>query len=179
MRDRPVATPTAPPDRRWSRPVLGPVLRQRRATAEAAGDAFATRSSLAVNGISTLAAALFGSCFPTTIYIGHPGWKAMGARAGYSILNGAFMTVVCLTGALAWVVWAVPVDAGMAAAPALRVVKAECGGQALPTGDVQTVLEETRAGRVLHVRVPLRVTAFGSPWVFMLANQGALVEVGE
>ena len=27
-------------------------------------------------------------CFPTTIYIGHPGWKAMGARAGYSILNG-------------------------------------------------------------------------------------------
>ena len=25
---------------------------------------------------------------PTTIYIGHPGWKALGARAGYSVLNG-------------------------------------------------------------------------------------------
>jgi len=83
-------------------------------SAEAAGDAFPTRPSLAANGIGTLAAALFGSCFPTTIYIGHPGWKAMGARAGYSVLNAAFFTVVCFTGTLAWIAWAVPIDAGMA-----------------------------------------------------------------
>ncbi|MHC4446712.1 MAG: NCS2 family permease, partial [Planctomycetota bacterium] len=49
-------------------------------SAEAAGDRFETRPSLLVNGIGTLAAAFFGSAFPTTIYIGHPGWKAMGAR---------------------------------------------------------------------------------------------------
>ena len=54
--------------------------------------------SLAVNGVGTLAACAFGSCFPTTLYIGHPGWKALGARAGYSVLNGAFMTLICLTG---------------------------------------------------------------------------------
>ena len=83
-------------------------------SAEAAGDAFPTRPSLAANGIGTLAAALFGSCFPTTIYIGHPGWKALGARAGYSVLNAAFFTVVCLSGTLAWIAWAVPIDAGMA-----------------------------------------------------------------
>jgi len=83
-------------------------------SAEAAGDPFPTRPSLAANGVGTLAAALFGSCFPTTIYIGHPGWKAMGARAGYSVLNAAFFTVVCLTGTLAWIAWAVPIDAGMA-----------------------------------------------------------------
>jgi len=83
-------------------------------SAEAAGDAYPTRPSLAANGAGTLAAALFGSCFPTTIYIGHPGWKAMGARAGYSILNAAFFTAVCCTGTLAWIAWAVPVDAGMA-----------------------------------------------------------------
>jgi adenine/guanine/hypoxanthine permease len=83
-------------------------------SAEAAGDRFEARSSLAVNGVGTLVAAAFGSCFPTTIYIGHPGWKAMGARAGYSILNGVFVTVVCLTGTLAYIAWAVPVDAGMA-----------------------------------------------------------------
>jgi AGZA family xanthine/uracil permease-like MFS transporter len=51
-------------------------------SAEAAGDAYPTMPSLAMNGVSTLAAAAFGSCFPTTIYIGHPGWKALGARAG-------------------------------------------------------------------------------------------------
>jgi AGZA family xanthine/uracil permease-like MFS transporter len=83
-------------------------------SAEAAGDLYPTRPSLLANGIGSMAAAFFGSCFPTTIYIGHPGWKALGARAGYSILNGAFVTVVCLSGTLAWISWAVPVDAGMA-----------------------------------------------------------------
>jgi len=81
-------------------------------SAEAAGDPFPTAPSLAVNGLGSVAAAAFGSCFPTTIYIGHPGWKAMGARAGYSVLNGVFATVVCLTGTLAHIAWAVPVDAG-------------------------------------------------------------------
>jgi adenine/guanine/hypoxanthine permease len=83
-------------------------------SAEAAGDEYSTRSSMAANGIGTLAAALFGSCFPTTIYIGHPGWKALGARAGYSVLNGLFFTVVGLSGTLAYIAWAVPIDAGMA-----------------------------------------------------------------
>lgn len=83
-------------------------------SAEAAGDPYPTKPSLAWNGVSTLVAGLLGSCFPTTIYIGHPGWKAMGARAGYSVLNGVFIAAICLTGALSWVAWAVPVDAGMA-----------------------------------------------------------------
>src|SRR6185312_15095973 len=61
-------------------------------SAEAAGDAYETRPSLMANGIGSIFAALFGSAFPTTIYIGHPGWKALGARAGYSVLNGAFIT---------------------------------------------------------------------------------------
>lgn len=83
-------------------------------SAEAAGDRYPTAPSLAANGIGTLVAGLFGSCFPTTIYIGHPGWKAMGARAGYSTLSGIFATLVCLTGTLAYIAWAIPVDAGMA-----------------------------------------------------------------
>ena len=83
-------------------------------SAEAAGDSYDTRYSLTMNGVGSVAAALFGSAFPTTIYIGHPGWKALGARAGYSILNGIFVTLICLTGTLAWIAWAIPIDAGMA-----------------------------------------------------------------
>ncbi|NJD07443.1 MAG: NCS2 family permease [Methylococcaceae bacterium] len=83
-------------------------------SAEAAGDGYSTGQSLAVNGIGSVAAAAFGSCFPTTLYIGHPGWKALGARAGYSVLNGAFVTAICLTGTLSHIAWAVPVDAGLA-----------------------------------------------------------------
>jgi AGZA family xanthine/uracil permease-like MFS transporter len=82
--------------------------------AEAAGDSYPTAPSLVANGLGTMAAALFGSCFPTTIYIGHPGWKAMGARAGYSVLNGMFFTVVCLGGVLGHIAHAIPIDAGMA-----------------------------------------------------------------
>lgn len=83
-------------------------------SAEAAGDSFPTRPSLAVNGLGTIAAAAFGSGFPTTIYIGHPGWKEMRARAGYSVLNAMFFTVVLLSGALSVIAWAVSIEAGMA-----------------------------------------------------------------
>jgi AGZA family xanthine/uracil permease-like MFS transporter len=83
-------------------------------SAEAAGDSYDTRTSLTINGIGSIVAALFGSAFPTTIYIGHPGWKAIGARAGYSMLNGLFVTIICITGTLAWIAWAIPIDAGMA-----------------------------------------------------------------
>ena len=83
-------------------------------SAEAEGDAYPTRPSLAVNGAGSLAAAAFGSCFPTTIYIGHPGWKRLGARAGYSILNGIFFTVLALFGLTALLAAVIPVEAGIA-----------------------------------------------------------------
>jgi AGZA family xanthine/uracil permease-like MFS transporter len=82
-------------------------------SAEAAGDRFPTAASLSVNGIATIAASLFGSCFPTTIYIGHPGWKALGARAGYSTLNGLIITLICLTGTVSLIRSVVPIEAGM------------------------------------------------------------------
>ena len=82
-------------------------------SAEAAGDGYGTFSSLAVNGIGTIAAALFGSCFPTTIYIGHVGWKALGARAGYSTLNGVVITAICLTGTISLIQSLVPLEAGI------------------------------------------------------------------
>lgn len=83
-------------------------------SAEAGGDRYDTRSSLAANGIGTLSACLFGSCFPTTIYIGHPGWKSLGARAGYSTLNGVVITALCLTGTVGLVSSLVPIESGIA-----------------------------------------------------------------
>ncbi len=83
-------------------------------SAEAGGDRFATGPSLAVNGLGSIAAALFGSCFPTTIYIGHPAWKALGARAGYSILNGVFFTACFLFGWGVFLKELIPIEAGAA-----------------------------------------------------------------
>jgi len=82
-------------------------------SAAAGGDEFPERPCLLVNGLGTLCAALFGSPFPTSIYIGHPAWKKMGARSGYSVLNGIAIGLLCLSGSLAAIVWLVPVEAGI------------------------------------------------------------------
>jgi AGZA family xanthine/uracil permease-like MFS transporter len=83
-------------------------------SAEAAGDRYETTTSLTVNGIGSVVAAAFGSCFPTTIYIGHPGWKGLGARSGYSILNGVFFCAVALFGLSGAIAALIPIQAGMA-----------------------------------------------------------------
>jgi AGZA family xanthine/uracil permease-like MFS transporter len=83
-------------------------------SAEAAGDSYPTLPCLTVNGIGSVIAACFGSCFPTTIYIGHPGWKELGARSGYSVLNGLFFAVISLGGLTFLINALVPMEAGMA-----------------------------------------------------------------
>ncbi|MBI1785431.1 NCS2 family permease [Candidatus Sumerlaeota bacterium] len=79
-------------------------------SAEAAGDKFPTAPSLMANGIGTMTACALGSCFPTTIYIGHVGWKQLGARSGYSWLNGIVISALCLFGVLQAISVIVPVE---------------------------------------------------------------------
>lgn len=81
-------------------------------SSSAAGDTYPAMPSLAMNGIGTLVGSLFGSPFPTTVYIGHPGWKGLGARSGYSIINGAVITILCFTGLMGVMVALVPLEAG-------------------------------------------------------------------
>jgi AGZA family xanthine/uracil permease-like MFS transporter len=135
-------------------------------SAEAAGDAYETRPSLMINGIGSIVAALFGSVFPTTIYIGHPGWKAIGARAGYSVLNGAFITVICLTGTLAWISWAVPIDAGMAIVLWIGIVISAQAFEATPrehaTAVVVGLLPGIGAWGALMAKNGLRAAGLGT-----------------
>lgn len=79
-------------------------------SAEAAGDKFPTRPSLLANGIGSIVAACFGSPFATTLYIGHPGWKTMGARWSYSWLNGIVICAITLLGAVGEVLHFVPLE---------------------------------------------------------------------
>ena len=83
-------------------------------SAAAAGDSYKAKPALAFNGLGSIATACFGSPYPTTIYIGHPGWKALGARAGYSTINAVFFTIVLCTGLLWPLAYAVPIEAGIA-----------------------------------------------------------------
>lgn len=83
-------------------------------SAEAAGDIYPVKSSLAMNGAGTIAAACFGSCFPTTIYIGHPAWKGMGAGAGYSVANCIVIALLCWLGMVGFIIALIPIEAGAA-----------------------------------------------------------------
>jgi len=135
-------------------------------SAEAAGDPYPTHTSLAANGLGTLIASLFGSCFPTTIYIGHPGWKALGARAGYSILNGIFVTIICLTGTLAYIAWAIPIDAGMAIVLWIGIVISAQAFQVTPRSHAPAValglLPAIAAWGAFMAKHGLRAAGYGS-----------------
>jgi AGZA family xanthine/uracil permease-like MFS transporter len=135
-------------------------------SAEAAGDSYPTRPSLMVNGLGTIGAAFFGSCFPTTIYIGHPGWKATGARAGYSTLTALMMTAICLSGSLLYIVWAIPVDAGMAILLWIGVFVTAQAFTAVPAAHAPAVvlgiLPGVAAWGTQLIKNALRVAGYGS-----------------
>jgi AGZA family xanthine/uracil permease-like MFS transporter len=83
-------------------------------SAEAAGDAYDTRASLFTNGFGGIVAAAFGSCFPPNLYLGHPAWKQLGARSGYSVLNGVATTLLCLCGGIPLILSVIPLQPSMA-----------------------------------------------------------------
>lgn len=136
-------------------------------SASAAGDDYRTVPSLVANGIGTLLGACFGSPFPTTIYIGHPGWKAMGARVGYSILNGVFFTLLCLSGTVAFLAMLIPIEAGMAIVLWIGIVMVSQAFQATPRGHAPAVtiglLPGIAAWGALLLKEGLRAGGFGTP----------------
>ncbi|KAJ9442037.1 hypothetical protein DIPPA_05024 [Diplonema papillatum] len=67
-------------------------------SAHIAGDKFPVVETMIVDGLGTAIGALFGSPFGTTVYIGHPAYKAMNGSRGYSLANGVAMFVLCFTG---------------------------------------------------------------------------------
>jgi AGZA family xanthine/uracil permease-like MFS transporter len=109
-------------------------------SAAAAGDNYPTLPSMLYNGASSIITGLCGSPFPTSIYIGHPGWKALGSRAGYSVLNAIFVSVLCLTGALTYVVYFIPVEAGMAILIWIGVAMASQAYEATPKRHIPAVV---------------------------------------
>ena len=67
-------------------------------SAQKAGDPYPIRETMISDGIGTLLGAILGSPFGTVIYIGHPVHKRVGARTGYSIMNGVIYLIICLVG---------------------------------------------------------------------------------
>jgi AGZA family xanthine/uracil permease-like MFS transporter len=99
-------------------------------SAAAAGDEYNLRQVLVADGIGALAGALLGSPFPPAVYIGHPGWKAVGGRIGYSFATGVVISLVCFTGLTALLLAVVPL---VAILPILLYIGLVIGAQAFET----------------------------------------------
>jgi AGZA family xanthine/uracil permease-like MFS transporter len=80
-------------------------------SAEAVGDKYPVGVAMVTDGIGTMVGALFGSPFPTTVYIGHPGYKRIHARCGYVLAVGITFFVAATFGFMAFLNSLVPLAA--------------------------------------------------------------------
>jgi AGZA family xanthine/uracil permease-like MFS transporter len=80
-------------------------------SAAAAGDEYNLRSILLADGIGAVVGSFLGSPFPPAVYIGHPGWKAIGGRIGYSLATGICVALVCFLGLVALLLAVIPLVA--------------------------------------------------------------------
>src|SRR6202522_4583234 len=96
-------------------------------SAEAAGDAFPTTRVLTADGVIRLIGCLMGNPFINAVYIGHPGWKAMGGRIGYSAATGIMVIILSWFGIISVMMALIPV---VAISPILLYIGMLIGAQA-------------------------------------------------
>jgi adenine/guanine/hypoxanthine permease len=99
-------------------------------SAEAAGDHYPTTRVLTADGVVSLIGCLMGNPFINAVYIGHPGWKSMGGRIGYSAATGFMVILLCWFGIIAVLLALVPV---VAISPILLYIGMLIGAQAFQT----------------------------------------------
>jgi len=96
-------------------------------SAAAGGDSFPTTRVLTADGAVSLIGCLMGNPFINAVYIGHPGWKAIGGRIGYSAATGIMVLVLSWFGIIALLMALIPV---VAISPILLYIGMLIGAQA-------------------------------------------------
>ena len=96
-------------------------------SASAAGDEYPTTRVLTADGVVSLIGCLMGNPYINAVYIGHPGWKAMGGRIGYSAATGVMVIVLSWFGVISLMTALIPV---VAISPILLYIGMLIGSQA-------------------------------------------------
>jgi AGZA family xanthine/uracil permease-like MFS transporter len=96
-------------------------------SAAVAGDSFPTTRVLTADGVVSLVGCLMGNPFINAVYIGHPGWKAMGGRIGYSAATGVAVILLSWFGIIALMSSLIPI---VAISPILLYIGMLIGAQA-------------------------------------------------
>jgi AGZA family xanthine/uracil permease-like MFS transporter len=96
-------------------------------SASSAGDDYPTTRVLTADGVISLIGCLMGNPYINAVYIGHPGWKAMGGRIGYSAATGVMVIALSWFGIISLMTAVVPV---VAISPILLYIGMLIGSQA-------------------------------------------------
>jgi len=96
-------------------------------SAAIAGDSFPTTRVLTADGVVSLIGCCMGNPFINAVYIGHPGWKSMGGRIGYSAATGVTVIILAWFGIISVMVALIPV---VAISPILLYIGMLIGSQA-------------------------------------------------
>jgi AGZA family xanthine/uracil permease-like MFS transporter len=96
-------------------------------SAAVAGDSFPTTRVLTADGVVSLIGCMMGNPFINAVYIGHPGWKAMGGRIGYSAGTGVAVIILCWLGVISVMLALIP---SIAILPILLYIAMLIGSQA-------------------------------------------------
>ena len=132
-------------------------------SAAVAGDEFPTTRVLTADGVVSFIGCLMGNPFINAVYIGHPGWKAMGGRIGYSAATGVAVILLCWLGTISLMLALIPT---IAILPILLYIGMLIGSQAF---------QETPKSHA--PAIILALTPHLAHWAVTLMN-GALASVG-
>lgn len=132
-------------------------------SAEAAGDKYPTNRVVTADGVVSMIGCLMGNPFINAVYIGHPGWKSMGGRFGYSFATGSVIFLLSVFGLLSLILAIIPV---VAILPILLYIGMLIGAQAFQESP------KTHAPAIILALVPHLAA-----WALTLIN-GALAAAG-
>ena len=132
-------------------------------SAAVAGDSFPTTRVLTADGVVSLIGCMLGNPFINAVYIGHPGWKAMGGRIGYSAATGIMVILLCWFGTISVMLALIPT---VAILPILLYIGMLIGSQAF---------QETPKAHA--PAIVLSLTPHLANWAITLIN-GALAASG-
>lgn len=147
-------------------------------SARIAGDDYKTRDILLTEAISTLIAGVCGGMSQTTPYIGHPAYKAMGGRAGYTLLTALFVGLGGILGYLAFMAALLPRPA---LAPILFFIGLEIVSQAYgatPRRHMAAVTVAVLPSVAVIVQILLSQVYNGALMSAAIDPQGTLVRTG-
>jgi AGZA family xanthine/uracil permease-like MFS transporter len=118
---------------------------------------------LTADGVVSLIGCMMGNPFINAVYIGHPGWKAMGGRIGYSAATGVVVILLCWFGTISLMLALIPT---VAILPILLYIGMLIGSQAF---------QETPKSHA--PAIVLAFTPHLANWAITLIN-GALAAAG-